>query len=151
RHSLLRYGFVDAPADQIALGDGAHVGTPDQLLYRLETSVWFVQAQWPNADRSIVLYTGQADDAGMCAHGNYCSFDFHSTRANRTGPVSMYLPPGYHDVANASERYPVMFVLHGYGMDPTGLLGTALILGTSMVSGAIAEWQRPQKFIMVFP
>ncbi|MEO6572221.1 MAG: hypothetical protein ABIP89_00180, partial [Polyangiaceae bacterium] len=34
----IRYGTVDATAAQIALGDGMHVGTAAQLLYRLETS-----------------------------------------------------------------------------------------------------------------
>ncbi len=150
-HSMLRYGFVDASMQQILDGDGAHVGTSDQITSRIQSAAWWMQSRWPNGDRRIMPYVAQPDNAGRCANGYFCSFEFRSDRANRTGPVSVYLPPGYHRPENRAVTYPVLYVLHGYGMQPQDLLGLGFVIGTFMSSGQIAEWQRPAKFIMVFP
>jgi predicted esterase len=65
--------------------------------------------------------------------------------------VSVYLPPGYHEPANRNLRYPVVFFLHGYGMEPQQLVATGLIVGNFMSGVSLPTWRRPQKFIMVFP
>ncbi len=150
-HVMLRYGDLDAPEQALVNGDGGHVGTPAQITNRLYSALWWMAARWPGGDRAVAPFQFNRDDAGRCANGYACTFDFTSERARRTGPVSVYLPPGYHDPANAGVRYPVVFVLHGYGMDPQGLLPTGFLIGNYMVAPQYPEWQRPQKFIMVFP
>src|SRR5208282_124076 len=49
----LRYGYVDATPSMIALGDGQHVGTATQILYRLVTGFYFAANAWPDADRTL--------------------------------------------------------------------------------------------------
>ncbi len=150
-HVLLRYGFPDASAALLQNGDGGHVGTVEQITNRLYAAVWWAQSRWPDTSRYIARFSSVADDANRCANGYFCNFTFHSDRANRDGPVSIYLPPGYHDTAHSTETYPVVFFLHGYGMQPSDLSASGLLIGNYMSSGNIAEWQRPAKVIMVFP
>lgn len=150
-HVMLRYGSADATAAQIRAGDGGHVGTAGQITGRLYAPLWWMSARWPGGDRRATQFSFRSDDNGRCADGYSCSFDFRSERANRTGPVSIALPPGYHDPANAGVRYPVVFVLHGYGQEPRNLLAVAFLVGNYMSNAAYPSWQRPQKFIMVFP
>jgi hypothetical protein len=150
-HVMLRYGFDDASDALVTMGDGGHVGTVEQITNRLFMALWWVQARWPNGDRTIQAFSSASDDAGRCRNGYFCTFEFRSERANRSGPVSIYLPPGYHRPENASQTYPVVFFLHGYGQEPQDLSASGILVGNFMSSGNIAEWQRPAKFIMVFP
>jgi hypothetical protein len=148
---MVRYGNIDATAAQLIEGDGHHVGTLVQIQNRLFSSLWYIQARWPGGDRSVQNFSSDVDNAGRCANGYFCTFDFRSERARRTGPVSIYLPPGYHDPENRSVRYPVVFLLHGYGQQPQDLIASGLLLGNFMSSGTLPSWRKPQKFIMVFP
>ncbi len=151
RHNLLRYGHEDITNAQYILGDGGHVGTVPQITNRMFAGLWYAQSHWPTLSRDTQMFSSMPDNAGRCANGYFCSFDFRSDRANRTGPVSIYLPPGYHRVENAMVRYPVVYFLHGYGQEPQDLIASGILVGNYMSSGQVAEWQRPGKFIMVFP
>ncbi|MEZ4406856.1 MAG: hypothetical protein R3A52_10310 [Polyangiales bacterium] len=150
-HVMLRYGSLDATPAEVAMGDGAHVGTNEQITRRLTTAIAWVQSRWPNGDVTITSNSSRRDDEGRCANGYFCSFSFRSETTGRSGPVSVYLPPGYHDPENAGRTYPVVFFLHGYGMEPMDLAASGFLVGTLSVSAAMASWQRPQKVIMVFP
>jgi hypothetical protein len=150
-HVMLRYGSVDATTTELVNGDGGHVGTASQAANRFFGAFMWMAQRWPGGDREIAPFMFNRDDAGRCANGYACTFDFRSERTMRNGPVSVYLPPGYHDPANANLRYPVVFVLHGYGQDPSNLLPTGFLVGNYMVAPQNPSWQRPQKFIMVFP
>ncbi len=150
-HVMLRYGSLDATVTELVNGDGGHVGTASQAANRFFAAFMWMAQRWPGGDREIAPFQFNADDAGRCANGYSCTFDFRSEHANRTGPVAIYLPPGYHDPANANVRYPVVYVLHGYGMSPQNLLPTGFLVGNYMVAPQNPSWQRPQKFIMVFP
>lgn len=150
-HMMVRYGSIDASPMDVADGDGAHVGTNLQIATRLLTSLYAVQARWPGGDRTMAPFSTSVDNAGRCANGYQCAFDFRSDRTGRSGPVSVFLPPGYHDPANAGLRYPVVYLLHGYGMQPSEFAGAALVAAVRMVARNTADWQRPAKFILVFP
>ncbi|MEI8254178.1 MAG: hypothetical protein WCJ30_00740 [Deltaproteobacteria bacterium] len=150
-YTALRYGFWDASPTVLAAGDGGHVGTAEQLLNRSQSAVAWAASRWPGGDHRVYTYQGGRDNAGMCAAGDVCTFNYHSPRANRDGPVAVVLPPGYHRPENASETYPVVYFLHGYGMDPDGFASVGLLIARSMGQGSFAEWQRPGKFILVFP
>jgi len=150
-HTMVRYGSVDATPEDIADGDGAHVGTNGQIATRLLSSLYAVQARWPGGDRSMAAFSTTVDNSGRCANGYQCAFEFRSERTGRSGPVSVFLPPGYHDPENVGVRYPVVFLLHGYGMQPSEFAGAALVAASRMVARNTADWQRPAKFILVFP
>jgi hypothetical protein len=149
--TLLRYGSLDASAEDIRQGDGAHVGTNTQITQRLLASLLWAGARWRDGDRRFEPFTPSSDNAGRCANGYQCTFDFMSARANRSGQVVIVLPPGYHDPKNIGLRYPVLYLLHGYGMQPSELAGTGLVAATRMVARDLPRWARPPKFIMVFP
>lgn len=148
---MLRYGNPDATNVELISGDGGHVGTIPQITNRLYSSLFWMAARWPGGDRRAARYSTEFDNAGRCSRGYFCTFDFRSETADRNGPVSVYLPPGYHDPENAGVRYPVVFFLHGYGQQPQDLVATGLIVGNFMALSSIPSWRRPQKFIMVFP
>ncbi len=149
--TALRYGFWDPSPAVMAAGDGGHVGTAEQLLNRSQSAVAWAASRWPGGDHRVFTYQGGRDNAGMCTNGDVCTFTYRSPRANREGPVAVVLPPGYHRPENASETYPVVYFLHGYGMDPDGFSSVGLLIARSMGQGSLAEWQRPGKFIIVFP
>jgi hypothetical protein len=151
RHAMMRYGFEDAAEDALQMGDGGHVGTISQVANRIYAALWRTQANWPNLDRTIVPVQNTSDDAGRCANGYSCTFDFRSMRTGRSAPVGIALPPGYHRAENAGMRYPVVFLLHGYGMDASSLIPSGVLLRNYMSSSDVGSWQRPGKFILVFP
>ena len=53
--------------------------------------------------------------------------------SGRMSPYSVILPPGYTQPENASKRYPVVYFMHGYGMDPEGIAQVSLIAQNAMV------------------
>jgi hypothetical protein len=151
RHAMLRYGFEDATEQMLRDGDGGHVGTVPQVASRLYAGIWRMQAGWPNLNRLPSPVVNNQDDAGRCANGYSCTFEFTSTRTGRRAPIGIALPPGYHRPENAGERYPVIFLLHGYGMDAESLVATGILVRQFMGSSDFASWQRPGKVIFVFP
>jgi len=55
------------------------------------------------------------------------------------------LPPGYDDPAYANVRYPVVYILHGYGQEPRDLAATVVLTANYMSTGTL------QKMIFVYP
>jgi enterochelin esterase-like enzyme len=53
-------------------------------------------------------------EARDVAHGAVQTFDYHSDSLDRDREAVVYLPPGYE---GSSERYPVLYLLHGAGGD----------------------------------
>ena len=61
------------------------------------------------------------------------------------------LPPGYFAPENADKRYPVVYLLHGYGQNPEDLLGLGFIVWNLMRANTVPAHRRLQKMIFVFP
>ena len=153
----IRYGTVDATPGQIENGDGMHVGTALQLLFRLETGFYYVARRWPDADRrqteltSVNPATDTINELGLsCERAGRCEKIFTGPKTKRTGPVAVTLPPGYNLAENKGVHYPVLFVLHGYGQDPRDLEAVALITNNFMNSGERSAATRLPKFIVVY-
>jgi hypothetical protein len=138
---LVRYGNPDASQADIQLGDGRHVGTGTQILDRVYSAFYFVQSQWPDGDRTL----GGEDDCRNLLD----SLQF-TTAEGRVSPYGVFLPPGYFDPQNASLRYPVVYFLHGYGMMPSDLVQLSNAFANYMISPAVPEANRLQKFIIVY-
>jgi S-formylglutathione hydrolase FrmB len=150
---LVRYGLPDATEQELIEGDGGHVGTVNQLIHRVQSVIAWMSARWPDGDRG----KPRNGSTGICMEGqpgcvtpNQFVFDFTSSDG-RTGPAAVITPPGYSDPENADKRYPVIYFLHGYGMEPAGLVSTAIFFYSYMISSAIPEHQRLAKAIFVFP
>ncbi len=155
----VRYGTVDATAAMITNGDGQHVGTADQLLDRLQTSFYFVAKSWGDADRSQSLLARDNDqtttknELGLeCEKTGRCEKVFTGPGTHRTGPIAITLPPGYANEDNRVRdvKYPVLYVLHGYGQDPRDLEAVAIITNNFMNAAEKSYATRMPKFIVVY-
>jgi S-formylglutathione hydrolase FrmB len=149
---FVRYGNPDASEAELVQGDGGHVGTAWQLISRLQSAMAWMSAHWPDGDRSRARRPERVCREGddNCPNPNQLVFDFTSS-AGRTGPAAMILPPGYFDEENAAKSYPVIYLLHGYGMEPGGLVDTALLFWSFMTANNVPEFARLQRVIFVFP
>ena len=139
RNGYLRYGNPDATDAQIMNGDGRHVGTANQIIYRIETAFAWLDQRWPDGDRDDTLDGGQL----------LMAQSFTSPTTGRVSPFALSLPPGYGDPANADHRYPVAYVLHGYGQQPDDLVALSAVIATHMISSEPLA-TRIQKFIIVY-
>ncbi|HEX4453218.1 MAG TPA: alpha/beta hydrolase-fold protein [Kofleriaceae bacterium] len=137
KNGYLRYGNPDASADEIADGDGRHVGTANEIIYRIESAFAYLNQYLPDGDLSDTL------DGGQALMGQ----TFMSPSTGRTVSFAMFLPPGY---STSTGTYPVVYVLHGYGQKPDDLVSVASIVANYMISTEPLA-TRMQKFIMVFP
>ncbi len=133
-HVYLRYGRRDANALELEAGDGAHVGTITQVFLRFMTMLGFVTHRFPDGDKTRV----EPEVRGGL-------FSFHSEALGGQYRYSIVLPPGYDAPENASARYPVVYLLHGYGMTPDDLQQTVEPFGNLMAEGF---WP---KVIIVYP
>jgi hypothetical protein len=140
KHGYLRYGNPDATPDEINNGDGRHVGTANEIIYRIETAFAYIDQHLPDGDRSDTL------DGGMTLMDQ----SFVSPSTGRTISFAMYLPPGYGTPEYATATFPVVYVLHGYGQQPDDLVVLSAVVANHMISTEPLA-TRIQKFIMVFP
>ncbi len=100
-----------------------------------------------NARSNIVdkLPYGMTDTVSGVDYGEMRSCTYYSTTRERDTPVRVLLPAGY----NENERYPVLYMLHGYWNDETTLSspdsGLRNIVGNMIANG------EAEKMIVVFP
>jgi len=176
----MRYGYVDATDQMIANGDGQHVGTGSQILYRLVTGFYAAARAWTDADKTLAdaLVSDQTDPGyngelssinelcpvttnadgttsvaqTCCELLGHCEKYFTGPKTQRVGPVAVTLPPGYALEATRArgERYPVLYVLHGYGQDPRDLEATAAITDNYMNDAQRSAATRLAKMIVVY-
>lgn len=151
RFAMVRYGDPDAEDRFIVAGDGGHVGTTQQITDRLNAALAMMDARWPEGDRQRVNNDHLCPALGSsCSYVNQPVFQFTAT-TGRTGPVAMILPPGYFLPENQDLRYPVVYFLHGYGMEPDSLVALGLLTWAQMNSPRVSTEHRLQKMILVFP
>ena len=159
RFAMVRYGSIDATMSQLERGDGGHVGTTDQLAARVYSSVALMSARWPAGDTAIsgreevnrVPETCTSTGDPSCFAGyNWIDLDFTSS-TGRSGPAVIVLPPYYFDAGNEDRTYPVMYFLHGYGMDPGDLPGLGLLMWNDMINALVPGDRRLETMIFVFP
>jgi hypothetical protein len=146
----LRYGAVDASPADVAKGDGQHVGTGDQILSRLGVGYAFVGRAGPDADRRPFVDEDPDEAAPDCEKGGRCDFSFTGPKSGRTAPVTVVFPPGYAGASRKDERYPVVYVLHGYGQGEEDVSGLALLTTSAMRDGARSVATRLPRFIVVY-
>jgi hypothetical protein len=137
--AYLRYGNPDASMSEIEGGDGRHVGTANQIIYRIETGFSFIDHRLPDGNRDDAL------DGGVLMKG----LTFTSPRTGRTSPYALSLPPGYTAPENADKRYPVVYVLHGYGQQPDDLIALSAVIANHMIATEPLA-TRIQKLIIVY-
>jgi hypothetical protein len=156
----LRYGADDPTTQDIETGSGQHVGTANEIARRLQIGLYFIGSRWPDAPRTLVETSAdkQADvdppcmDLGClrdCEVNGRCEFQFTDS-SGRTGPVGVNVPPGYAHADLQDVRYPVIFMLHGYGQTPEDLLAAIAFLSNWMNGSTDSQASRLPKAIMVY-
>jgi hypothetical protein len=139
KDGFLRYGDPDATPDKITMGDGRHVGTANQIIYRAQTAFGWMNQRWPDGDTSDTYDGGQIIK----------DLTFTSPTTGRVNPYGIFLPPGYNKPENADKRYPVIYFLHGYGQEPKDLVDLSSVFALNMIASNPIE-SRFQKFIIVY-
>jgi len=111
------------------LGDGDHVGTNSQAVMRIATLYNWVAAQWPSLERPVTFKPGVTDTP-------YDQREkvewFQSAALGAKRGYGVFVPPGYDFEENASVRYPVLYLLHGYTGAPKQILPSAFLADTFM-------------------
>ncbi|MEW5738316.1 MAG: alpha/beta hydrolase-fold protein [Myxococcota bacterium] len=120
RDLLTLYGKDQPTPEDLQAGEGDHVGTASQAVYRFSVVFNWVASMWPNLERPATPFGGSGSDRQRVE-------SFHSEKLGAMWEYSIALPPGYDAPENADQRYPVTYLLHGYGMDPQGFMATGLI------------------------
>jgi enterochelin esterase-like enzyme len=137
KNALVLYGDPNATVAQIRAGNGDHVGSTSEAIDRFMVFFQWASAQWdpflgsPTQDHGT---DGQANDLVV-----------HSTALGADWDFSILTPPGYNDPANAGKRYPVVLMLHGYGMNAHGMAGFGA------VANALASQGQVHPMITLFP
>jgi len=145
---LIRYGDYNATDNLIMNGDGRHVGYAAQTVFRVQTFFAYADMLFPNGDYEPVETWG----AGELIQKLY----FDAPTLNRVQKYSVALPPGYWTSNtkvegdtefphNCTDRYPVIYLGHGYGMEPEDMAAANAILFGYMTEGTF------QKIITVYP
>jgi len=146
-NTLELYGNPDAGPADIEAGDGDHVGTDLQALLRFAFMESWVANRWT----ALPMPPKPASSGDFNQRVIYSTF--HSKALNADRDFSVYLPPGYYDPSEANTRYPVLYMLHGYGQDSTDLAPTSIALFeppmAALPRGAPGANARP--YIVVFP
>ncbi|UQA57967.1 Ig-like domain-containing protein [Polyangium aurulentum] len=149
---LQRYGKLDPTAKDIDNGSGQHVGTANELIARLQSALYFIGSRWPEPElRSLVLDSSDdpVDGVPDCEVLGGCAIEFTS-KDGRKGPVGISLPPGYAHKSQQDRRYPVIYLLHGYGQEPQDLIAATVLLKTWMNSPGEGMESRLPKAILVY-
>jgi hypothetical protein len=150
---LQRYGEIDPSPTDIEDGSGQHVGTASELTARLQSALYFIGARWRNhPELSIQAQPSNANPdpkAPQCEVLGTCTISFTSS-TGRTGPVGISFPPGYANKDLQSIRYPVIYLLHGYGQQPTDLEAAIVLLQNWMNSSLNSGASRLPKAIVVY-
>ncbi len=148
---MYRYGKNDPSAADVEQGSGQHVGTATEIARRLQAALYYIGSRWPDAPRTF-------DEAGAiepapgapdCEVIGACDFEFTDS-LGRKGPVSVTLPPGYAHVGAKDKKYPVIYLLHGYGQTPEDLKAAIIFLANWMNFGGDSRATRLPKAIMVY-
>jgi hypothetical protein len=135
------YGSETPTDAQRVEGEGDHVGNTEQAVLRVYNLFNWAAAQWPSLERPKTPVGGMS----YTERERLEWYDSALLRGKRE--YGVFLPPGYELPENEHVRYPVLFMLHGYGMDPAGFVASSLIADSYMKDTTVSL--RPM--IIVFP
>jgi hypothetical protein len=133
------YGSLTASPEDILNGDGGHIGTTSQAVDRM-----YALFQWFSHRWDAFPDVGVGSDPGSVEERQTIQ-TFSSTSLGVDRDFSLALPPGYGSPENANARYPVVYILHGYGMDPLAMMAIEVLFDADMQTGDM------RKMISVFP
>ena len=105
------------------------------LLVLLAAAGWLYRGFPPPKDPSFVTQQGTIQTIRVAS----------SAIGGRSEPVDVYLPPGY---ATSTQRYPVLYLLHGFPGDPAGFVRTVRV---GVVEDTLLAKNEMKPMIIVMP
>ncbi len=130
------------PTDQDRIdGEGDHVGTVRQALDRFDTLFNWSAARWPSLEKPKTPAVGSS----LRERQKVTWYDSALLRGKRE--YGIQLPPGYDLPENAETRYPVLYMMPGYGTAVATFLQIGLIPDTYMTDTSV----KLRPMIIVFP
>jgi hypothetical protein len=155
---LQRYGHIDPTPNDIENGSGQHVGTGSEVASRLEAAFYFIASRWRHrSELTLRVEPGKAADGNAvdgCTEGS-ATITFPPEGAplgasGRRAPAGISFPPGYCNKDLQQIRYPVIYLLHGYGQSPQDLEATIVLLQNWMNDSLLSGARRLPKAIIVY-
>ena len=104
-------------------------------LYRYLDSYWLYRGFPPPKDPSFVTQQGTIQTIHVTS----------PAIGGRSQQVDVYLPPGY---AQSTQRYPVLYLLHGFPGDPAGFVRTVRV---GVVEDTLLAKHQMKPMIIVMP
>ena len=104
-------------------------------LYRYLDSYWLYRGFPPPKDPSFVKQQGTVQTIHVSS----------PAIGGRSEPVEVYLPPDY---ATSTQRYPVLYLLHGFPGDPAGFVRTVRV---GVVEDTLLAKKQMKPMIIVMP
>ncbi len=151
---LQRYGEIDPSANDINDGSGQHVGSASEIIARLESAFYFIGSRWRDRNELFLRVDTSVPPVPNCTEGSSTILFPAATAAlgasGRRGPVGISLPPGYCSSQLQQIRYPVIYLLHGYGQTPEDLEPTIILLQNFMNDASVSTSERMVKAIIVY-
>ena len=142
-----------------ATATGSTSARAAQLLYRLETAFFFAGNRWTDADRRPTEEARENPrrrrSASSASTARSPGTARRSSRGRARGapaPSRSRCRPGYALKQNVEQnvRYPVLYVLHGYGQDPRDLEAVAVVHQQLHERAERSYATRLPKFIIVY-
>jgi len=130
------YGDEDATPEEIAGGDGAHVGDGHEIVNRLAAFVFMALQRWPDPE------VEPCDEASL---GTGVNTTFWSAAMQTRYRVSYSLPPCYAAAGWEDRRYPLLIFLSGHGMTAETTLAGAMVFNVLGKDGTLP------RFVMAVP
>jgi len=119
-----------------AIGAAAFVAVGLLGAFRYVSNFWFYRGFPPPKDPAYVRTTGSAERFYVAS----------AALGGHRQPVDVYLPPGY--TTHPRERYPVMYLLHGFPGRPGAFLKTVRM---GVVEDVLLARRRIRPLILVMP
>ena len=135
RSYMVTYGDLDATPQEIAMGDGKHIGTGDQMANRLAGYILTALFRWP----------GLVAEPCMGDMGKTVLSSFYSPTNENRFTFAYSTPPCYDAPGNEEKRYPMIMLLAGHGSEPSEGMATALVFNLLVMNGAAPG------FVMAIP
>ena len=134
RNLLLEYGSARATPAEIRNGDGDHVGSAEEAVNRFLVFFQWLSRRWD----PVLPPASRGAGSGQTLH-------FASAALGADQDYVVTVPPGYDAPANAQRRYPVLFMLHGYGQNAEDMAATSIGVN------ALADLGLIHDLIVVYP
>lgn len=113
-------------------GDGGHIGTAGQVLERVLIAMQFVGH----------LYAPYVAPATYYDAPTATTLIYHSEILGADREIGITFPPGY---GREGRKYPVLYFLHGHGMDPGDFEAAGALFVLQMAQGIVPP------MLLVFP